>query len=347
MADPNAPAPSDSVTFGQFSGLRNTVTRERLGPDDLEIARNVDLDDARQLRRRRGSTKVASGQYHSLFRADDGTVYGVKDGTLGVVNANYTVIPIFPAGEEPLAYVQVADTIYYSSPDVSGKIIHSTKQRKEWGSLTGDIWHSVVVNPVVDSLAPLKGKLLGKPPLATALAQMSGRIYLAQGRVLWVTELFKFDYVDKTKGFQQYESDITVLAPVTDGMFVGTGNAIYFLRGSYNEMVRTDALNAGALPGSVVYVEPQYLPQGVADQSRLAILVMTTSGLYAGLDGGRMVSLTQGRFEFPDATRLSGMLRHQDGISQYVGVADSGGSPAGSMRIGDYVDAEIRRFQGA
>jgi hypothetical protein len=75
--------------------------------------------------------------------------------------------------------------------------------------------------------------------------------------------------------------------------------------------------------------------------------MLTSDGLYACLDGGNVVNLTQDRMLFPQAVRVNSLFRSQDGVNQYIGVADSAGSPSSNTRIGDYVDAEIRRFQGA
>lgn len=347
MADQPA-APTDNISFGQFTGIKNTVTRERLAPTDLEIAKNVDIDDAGQLRRRRGYTQVAAGNFHSAFTAEDGSVYCVKDDALVRVQPNYTFQQITTGmGDAPVAYVHVGDTIYYSSEIVSGKFNHKTLAHSPWGAVAADnTWLSPVVNPV-PGLPPIKGKLLGKPPMATSLAYWNGRIYLADKNVVWATELYLYDYVDKTKNYMMYEADVTMLAAMTDGVYVGTEQAVWFQSGTFNEMRRVSAVGAGAIRGSVANIPPHLIPDQFMGTTRSAIFVMTTTGLCLGLDGGNMMNLTQTKVVFPEAARVNGLFRAQDGVNQYIGVADSGGSPASNARIGDYVDAEIRRFQGA
>jgi hypothetical protein len=132
----------ESITFDSFTGLKNTLNRERLGPHDLAVAVNVDLDDSGQPHRRRGCTLVASGDFHSLFNADDGTVYGVKDGDLGVINPDYSfdivlanVAGDYDIGQTPLDHWQIGDDIYFTSPYSAGIITHSTKQVNDWGFL--------------------------------------------------------------------------------------------------------------------------------------------------------------------------------------------------------------------
>ena len=115
----------ESVILGMFEGLKNTVAPERLMPGELEKANNVDIDDAGQVRRRRGQTLRAAGDFHSLHEHLD-ELYAVKDGTLGVVYPDYTFSGIVAAGTARLSYAAVGETLYYSSEAESGKIIDKT-----------------------------------------------------------------------------------------------------------------------------------------------------------------------------------------------------------------------------
>jgi hypothetical protein len=192
-------------------------------------------------------------------------------------------------------------------------------------------------------LQPIAGKLLGAPPLAHALAYFNGRIYLASKRTLWATELYLYRYVDKTRTFLMFEDDITVLGAVADGLYVGTGSALWFLAGSFGEMRRMRVYSAGCLPGSMV-VSGAYPQAEGRVGTRTSLLVMTTEGLCRCQDGGTVYNVTEDRVWFPEATHAAAMYREQDGINQYVGVLNSAGDPMSTARLGDYVDAEIRRF---
>ena len=348
---PAQPPIQDSVLFQKFTGLRNTVTAERLEQGELQTAINVDLDDAGQLRRRRGYAQVGSGNYHSLFRGDFAT-FVVRNDVLGVLNPDYSHTALQSGvGSERLAYVQVAGNVYFSSSLVSGQINESLTV-SAWGAVSeAGTWLSPVVNPT-STLAAVGGRLLGKPPMATALTYYNGRIYMAHGKTVWATDLYLYNYVDKTRTFLQFESDVTMIGAVTNGIYVGTTADVWFLSGAQlSELKRMPMMNYGALPGSALpvpaeLVNPQ-VPNRPQPESKNALLFMSTSGLCVGLDGGMVYNLTQNQVLFPDAVSVAAMFRRQDGINQYVGVADSGGSPSSTARIGDYVDAEIRRFQGA
>lgn len=363
MADqpqqPPYPAPQpDSVIFGQFEGLKNTVTRERLKPTELEIAKNIDLDDAGQARRRRGYRKVADGAWHSLYSDPGGLVLGVKDDVLGVVHPDWSHDPLLPnIGPEPLDYVRVGDVLYFSSLLTSGKFDLGAGQIYPWGQIGGDgMWISPVVHPT-PTLGPVNGRLLRKVPMANQLTYWNGRIYMGCGRLLWATELFAYNYVDATRTFFQFEDDITMVASVTDGLYVGTDAACYFLGyekqigGSIKDLKRTVLMNYGVIPNSAVSVPAELIkPQISQDpQSPIknAVMFLTHTGVIAGFDGGTIYNLTQADFLFPLAERAATMFRRQDGINQFVAVMDSDGDPTDSARIGEFIDVEIRRFKGA
>jgi hypothetical protein len=345
MADPQPQVAPEPVTIAGFKGIKNTVTPERLSGEDLERARNVDLDDAGQARRRRGTTLVAAGNYHSVWTSDDGTVYGVKNQALGIIRPDFTFVTLAAGvGLDPIAYVQVGEDIYYSSRVTSGVITAGTVSA--WGALvSAGTWLSPVVLPT-STLPGVAGKLLGAPPLAHALAYHNGRIYLASERTVWATELYMYRYVDKTRTYMLFESAVTVIGAVSSGLYVGTETALWFLSGPFAEMQRVKVLNCGVLPGSMVEV-PKDLILPNQSTTRTALMAMTHQGLCALQDGGNVLNLTQQRVLFPEAVSAAAMFRQQDGINQYVGVLNSAGTPTSTARVGDYVDAEIRRFQGA
>lgn len=345
--------PPDSVIFGQFDGLKNTVTRERLKPTELETAKNIDLDDAGQARRRRGTRRVANGSWHSAYSDPSGLVLGVKDGVLGIVQPDYTFDPLLPSvGIEHLDYVRVGDVVYFSSLLTSGKFDLVSGQVLPWGQTGGDAqWISPVIIPT-PTLGPVNGYMLGKPPMATDLTYWNGRIYLGCGKMLWLTELYLYDYVDKTRTFFQFEDDITMLAAVTDGVYVGTRSMVYFLSGpTIKELKRVPLMSAGAVHGSAVQVPAEQIKpqinQDPLSPTKNAVMFLTTAGIVAGFDGGVTYNLTQADVLLPSAGQAAAMYRRQDGINQFVAVINSGGDPTDNARIGDYVDVEIRRFQGA
>lgn len=339
--------------FQSFAGLKNTVNPERLTARELERALNIDLDDVGQAHRRRGFTKVDSADYHSIYSGDThdpGTIYGVRAGVLGVINPNFTFTAL-QAGVGPsrVDYTQVGDITYFSSATTSGQISKANVVTP-WGAVDdAGIWVSPVLNPTT-TLGAISGKQLGAPPLATSIAACNGRIYLAHGRTLWATELYLYNYVDKTRTFIQFEDDIAFVKAVSDGLYVGTAGAVYFLQGPLAQMKMTTEIKSPAWPGSAVMAPAEIVHPRARDGQPYpmgpSVLFMTDDGMCAGFNSGEAYNLTRAQFLFPKASSAAALFRDQNGATTYVAVADSGGTPKANAQIGDFLDAEIVRFQG-
>lgn len=371
MAQPAPPpAQGDSAVFRKFSGLVNTATPERMQPDELEIAINVDIDDRGQLHRRQGFRKVATGKFSSLFNSNERSIYGVVDGNLCLINPNWTT-RLLQAGlqdDVPLAFVQIGDTIYWSCPIQSGKINQTLQQNSPWiGNIVGpppgpgvpalpagSFWLSPVVDPT-STLPPIRGKILSPPPFASCLAYFNGRAYLADRKTLWFTELYLYDYVDRTRDFFQFEADITMVGAVTDGIYVGTTEGVWFLAPAPRieghppgAMKRTRVMDSGVIPGTMCYLPAELAnpPQVGLDQDtpvKVSIMFMSQNGYCGGQDGGTCYNYTETKFVFPAGVSGSGMFRRQYGTNQYIAAINSGGTPTVSARVGDHLDATIRR----
>ena len=175
----------------------------------------------------------------------------------------------------------------------------------------------------------------------------SGRIYLAAGRYVWPTERFLYDFVDKSKNFLQFEHDITMMASLVNGMFIGTTESVVYLEGVYGTgMSLKERLDVGVIPGSMVRlpafeIHPDARSGPYGDTP--AIAFMTRRGICAAFQDGSILQITQGRVEFPTAQSAAALYREDSGGRSYVAVTDAAGGPAANARIGDYVDAEIVR----
>lgn len=116
----------DVFTFTGFGGLRNIVSQESFDPGDLVTALNVDVTDAKRIRRRRGfSAAKISGSYHSLWSDSDGAICLVVSGSsLYLMSAAYVFTAIrsdLTAGRY-MNYVSVGDRVFYSNGVDSGVV---------------------------------------------------------------------------------------------------------------------------------------------------------------------------------------------------------------------------------
>ena len=196
--------------------------------------------------------------------------------------------------------------------------------------------------------APIRGRILGPPPQATFLAYFNGRIYLAQGRQVWATELYLYKYVDRTKNYWTFEANVTGIAAVTDGIYVGTEEGVWFVSGSYAEAKRVRVMDTGCIPGSMLEIPGELAnpPQvGLNEDTpvKVSIGFMTQAGYCGGQDGGLCYNYTETKYIFPGITSAAALFRRQDGVNQYIATANSDGTPTANARIGDHLDATLIR----
>lgn len=366
--DPNAAPPvgaDPGVSFQTFSGLKNTVSPESLTARQLTRARNIDLDDLGQIHRRRGRTLRIAGRCRSVYTTGVGQTFAAIDGVLLLVNRDFSTTALLEGiADEPLSWSEVGFMLYASSRFNSFKIDLMSMTVLPWGRVQDhsyqpslepgptDFWFSPVVSPDDNpdsALGPVAGQLLGAPPLAQAIVWFNGRIYLAAGPVLWATELFLYDLVDKNAGYRYYESDITGMVAVEDGIFVGTRQALYYVTGRYGEETRTVKEVAGVVPGSMVNVPGELVdPEGrrfpdLPRPTSKGMACLTNDGWVVGLKGGDTYNLTRNEFIFPRAVYAPTLFRQEDGMNTLVASAQSSGGPADTGRVSDYLEAKLIR----
>jgi len=352
--DPNAPLPGAPVVFDTFSGIKNTVLPERLGPKELVRARDVTLDDSGQISRRRGFTKLVPGNAHSLFSTSTGLVLAVLNGSLGILNPDTTftviqtgIISDPSQGLSGLQWAQVGVSAYFTSDSESGVVDLIELTAAPWGN-EADYWLSPVVNPTA-TLPAVAGQLLGKPPNATVIAYYRGRILLAVDNVLWATKPYLYNFVDKTAGHKTFEGTITMIGAVGDGVYVGTTEGLYFLSGDgYDKWKKDRVMDSAVLPGSMTYVpgelgNPPQVPPGADTPLEVSIMFMSANGVCVASDSGRTVNVTESKVFFPQAQSAASFYRRQDGMNQYIASLQSGGDPQNNAAIGDYLEATIIR----
>lgn len=103
-----------------FAGLRNTTEPERFAQGELVSATNIELDNTGKLSTRAGTTRVATGDAHSLwFGRQQGFV--VLDGELHAFASDGTTALGIDVGAR-VVYIEVGPTVYWSDGVQSGAI---------------------------------------------------------------------------------------------------------------------------------------------------------------------------------------------------------------------------------
>lgn len=164
--------------------------------------------------------------------------------------------------------------------------------------------------------ARLSTQFLSAPPAGDIVRSFAGRALVAVGPVLFYSEPYAYELFDLRKNFT-FTSDITLVEPMNDGVYLSTSDETFWLSGTIPEQWKLDSkLSYGAIPGTSAMCSADMLFDGKGNG--LAAVFASTRGLCAGLDGGNIVNLTQDRFTYPITTKGAGIIRRYKGTVQYV-----------------------------
>lgn len=156
-------------------------------------------------------------------------------------------------------------------------------------------------------------------PIGTLAASWNGRLLVVQGAVLWAS-MPGTTHLCLWRDFKQFGSDITMIAPVDDGIYLGTKDKLVFLGGnSFDELVYRPTGIGGVIPGSGVTVPGDKIKLGDGVGRGTAVLCIADGGVVAGFGGGSAVRLTAGKYHI-DAAEVVATWRLVGDIPQYIAV---------------------------
>ena len=122
-------------------GVRNDVSAERFGKGDLVVGINVELDDTGKVYRRQGYSQIAAAAMHSLW-SEGNDAFVVNAGMLSRVESDLSIRPL-TAVTDRVAYVRIADRVFWSDGQQSGVISGSTSRR--WGIAPPPVFNAQAV----------------------------------------------------------------------------------------------------------------------------------------------------------------------------------------------------------
>lgn len=196
--------------------------------------------------------------------------------------------------------------IYIS--DVNGDQLYATL------NLPADVTEATYVEPRRGTL-PLATQFLSRPAAGTLLGHFAGHILLARGNTLYRTETYGPELFDYRKGLPT-PGRVTLVAPMDDGVYLGTDDEIFWLNGRNPAEWRLDRKDVhGAVYGTAAYGPADDVAEG---QNGQVVIFVGTKGIVAALNGGTLLSLTEERFSFPLMAEGSAIIRHFGGTIQYV-----------------------------
>lgn len=191
----------------------------------------------------------------------------------------------------------------------------------------------------------LKTQNLNAPPAGTILALSAGRILIAQGQYLFYTEPFAYELCELDKNYLVYDSDIQIVAPVNEGVFIATKTGTFFHQGfdiSKSTMVQKAVY--GGIPGTLAYVDAAFLGQSQYT-GKVAMWTSQQGIVTAGNEGfikGVLRNLTQNFLALPASDFGSALFTQQEGINKYISLLRNSDGIQNAF-MGDQVTVQVVR----
>lgn len=230
-----------------------------------------------------------------------------------------------------------------SDPDVVSKVMYISSPNGR------ELFRAFTVDASVDSYSynsdgtdltvRLETQFCTEAPAGTIVEIYNGVAYSVLGDTAFYSDPYAFDRFRPRTQFMRMPDVITMWACVNDGIYASTPSATYFLQGGhptalspismYGSMTSRKVLDYGAIPGTVVHTTAGVM-ESLKDAEKgepgdLAIMFTTPYGICFGMDGGKIINMTDRIYSFPTASRGRAILKSSRGYTQYkVALENSG-----------------------
>jgi len=146
---------------------------------------------------------------------------------------------------------------------------------------------------------------------------------VAQGQWLFYSKPFGYELFD-LRDYLGFIKTITMIAPVKDGMFIGTESNTYFLAGTQPDVTQLiEVAGVGVVKGTLTYVASNQV-KGLEKLDKQSVPVWTShAGIVVGMSGGATIDLTLDRYAIGKANEGAALFRTVNGIDQYITVLRS------------------------
>ena len=168
----------------------------------------------------------------------------------------------------------------------------------------------------------LVNQFVQKIPGFTSVEYFRGHMIYATGNILITSLPYGFELYDPRFDFITIDaSEIRMLATVSQGIYVGTEEATYFLSGNTVRDFNFEKVHdSPVVRGTRRYVKAEYV--GVESSEDLIPMWVTQEGICVGT-GGTVTNVTSPNIDFPAVIRGSGVFRRVDGQNHYLAVVQT------------------------
>jgi hypothetical protein len=191
------------------------------------------------------------------------------------------------------------------------------------------------VNKVVtvSSIEPLPSFMCSPPPFMENLCYAFGRIWGSVGSEVYYSHPYRLGWFKVTSNHYSFDSEVTIIAKVSTGLFVGTRKRTRFLAGTVPEKMEQSDAGAGSIKGTLAYCNN--MPElgwtlGTAEKDYVDVPVwVTTEGVVVGGASGKFFNISKNKIKMSVPESGAALYRNLEGRIQYLTNFKSGSVGSG------------------
>lgn len=224
--------------------------------------------------------------------------------------------------------------IYCSTPNGETLYLVGEMQNLSNDFIIGDVRNEGIV--------PLKSFNMYPAPKGDIIRYYRGRLFIADGNILWYSSPHSFNWWNLQSDFFSFESEITEVMPVKNGIWIGTEHGLKYLAGKIPEQMELHDQE----PVSVVRNTGQKISGAYIFIDNTPIgykwLVTTDKGVFVCFNDGIALNTTEQNVVFPKAEQGVSTFIQQDGINRYLTLLEEK-KPSNNAAASDIVTATVIR----
>lgn len=276
--------------FVKTSGLNNKFDSVSISDDELVECIDFVIDELGLPETRDGYSIIVPGDFHSAPQEPDLPYIvenRVNDSALYFVNPDLSLKGLrnLTRGAK-VSYAKHMDRVYYVNGVENGYLVNDTSYT----------WP----NPVIQED---DYRIISAAPIGTHIAVYMGRMLIAKGNKLSISEYLDFDSYELHRNYYEFGSNILMVRPTEGGVYVSDESQVVFM--------------SGTIPGEakfkVVSTKPaiEWSDIGELIQSddlslstpELSAIWCGSEGVYLGLSSGQVVPLNKHKVQYPAAVK--------------------------------------------
>lgn len=185
-----------------------------------------------------------------------------------------------------------------------------------------------------DPAKELKTQFMVPPPAGNVLAYAGGRIFVADGKIVWYTEPYATGRCAVQRNFMLFKDDVTLMAGTKNGLYIAAGKT-YFMSAADPATAELDVrMPYGAAFGSLA-------PMPTYAEAEAKWTWRSDRGQVVADENGKITNLQDAQLVLDPCATGASVLVEVDGMKQIVSLGVPKADFAAEAR--DFVEMEVRR----